>query len=136
MRRIEHFPVVLMALRLLDVSARFDPALKKLTIPVRPYVIEWLNFLGDLLFKRRDEAELILHGLDAKALELAERLEEDYPDAAGVLKNDNAQPNAVWRLAEALTFLQGRKNAQNNIVALLDSALLVDRPNGFPHAEQ
>jgi hypothetical protein len=36
MRRIEYFPVVLMALRLLDVSARYNPVLKRLVIPTRP----------------------------------------------------------------------------------------------------
>jgi hypothetical protein len=131
MRRIEYFPVVLMALRLLDVSARFNPVLKRLTISTKPYAGEWLNFLGDLLFSRRSEAERVLDSLDAKAAELSDRLEEDYPDAASLLRNDNAEPNPVWRLAEALTFLQGRKNAQNNIVSLLDSALLIDRPNGI-----
>jgi hypothetical protein len=130
MRRIEYFPVVLMALRLLDVSARFNPVIKKLAIPTTPYAEQWINLLGGLLFSRRDEAARVLDSLDAKAAELAERLDEDYPDAAIVLRNDNAQPNPVWRLAEALTSLQGRKNAQSNIVSLLDSALLIDRPNG------
>jgi len=37
----------------------------------------------------------------------------------------------VWRLAEAITLLQGRKNTQNNVIALVDSALLINRPNGL-----
>lgn len=131
MRRIEYFPVVLMALRLLDVSARYNPALKKLKIATRPYATDWLNFLGDLLFERREESRRVLDGLEEKAALLAERLEDDYPDAVKVLKSDDAQPNPVWRLAEALTFLQGRKNAQNNVVSLLDSALMTARPNGL-----
>jgi hypothetical protein len=43
MRRIERLPVVLMALRLLDHGARFDPHLRKLAIPTRPYATEWLR---------------------------------------------------------------------------------------------
>ena len=131
MRRIEYFPVVLMALRLLDVSASYNRVLKGLKIATRPYATDWLNLLGDLLLERREEARRVLDGLDAKAAELADRLEADYPDAANVLKNDNAQPNPIWRLAEALTFLQGRKNTQSNVVSLLDSALMTARPNGL-----
>ena len=131
MRRIEYFPVVLMALRLLDVSASYNRVLKGLKIATKPYATDWLNLLGDLLLERREEAQRVLDGLDAKAAELADRLEADYPEATNVLKNDNAQPNPVWRLAEALTFLQGRKNTQNNVVSLLDSALMTARPNGL-----
>ena len=109
MRRIEYFPVVLMALRLLDVSASYNRVLKGLKIATRPYATDWLNLLGDLLLERREEARRVLDGLDAKAAELADRLEADYPDAANVLKNDSAQPNPIWRLAEALTFLQGAR---------------------------
>ena len=33
-------------------------------------------------------------------------------EAADILENDLAQPSPVWRLAEALTSLQGRANTQ------------------------
>jgi hypothetical protein len=131
MRRIERFPVILMALRLLDRGARYDPKIKRLNVRTRPYATDWLNLLGQLLHQRRDEAQAILYDLERKAEELAERLQEDYPDAAEMLRSERTQPNPVWRLAEALTSLQGRKSTQNNVVALLDSASLVDRPNGL-----
>jgi hypothetical protein len=131
MRRIERSPVVLMALRLLDYGARYDSKLKKLDIHTRPYATDWLNLLGDLLYQRREEAQAILYDLERKAAELADRLQEDYPEAAEMLGNDRAQASPVWRLAEALTSLQGRKNTQNNVVALLDSAFLIGRPNGL-----
>lgn len=131
MRRIERFPVVLMALRLLDYGARYDSKLKKLDIQTRPYATDWLNLLGDLLLQRREDAQAILYDLDRKAAELADRLQEDYLEIAEMLQNIRAQPNPVWRLAESLTFLQGRKSTQNNLVALLDSALLIGRPNGL-----
>jgi len=130
-RRIERFPVVLMAFRLLDHGARYDRKLKKLQIPTRPYATEWLNLLGDLLHQRREEAEPILYDLDRKAAQLAERLEEDYAECAETLRNEQAQPNPVWRLAEALTALQGRKNTQTKLTTMVDSALLVGRPNGL-----
>lgn len=129
-RQIERFPVILMALRLLDFSARYDPKLRKL-IPTGPYATEWLNLLGGLLHMQREEAQLILSDLERKSVQLAVRLEEDYPEIAEALNNDQIQPNAVWRLAEGLTSLQGRNNTQAHVIKLMDSVLLIDRPNGL-----
>jgi hypothetical protein len=132
MRRIERFPVILMVLRLLDRGAQYDPKIKGLDIPTRPYATTWLNMLGELLHNRRAEAQLILYDLARKAEELAEKLQqEDYPEAAQMLRNAERQPNPVWRLAESLTSLQGRKNTYGNMVSLIDSALLIGRPNGL-----
>ena len=131
LRRIERFPIILMALRLLDHGARYDPKLRKLDIPTRPYATKWLNLLGDLLHDRRDEAKAVLYDFERKAQELAEALAEEYPEAASLLRNDRADPNPVWRIAEALTLLQGRKNTQGNLISLLDSSLIVNRPNGL-----
>lgn len=130
MRRIEQFSIVLMGLRLLDHGARYDRRLKKLHVATRPYATDWLNLLGELLHQRREEAGPVLDYLERKAGELAERVQEDYPEAAEILGDDRAEPNPVWRLAEALTFLQGRKG-RNNIVSLLDSAFMTGRPNGL-----
>ncbi len=130
-RRLERLPVVLMALRFLDQGARYDPILKKRAVETTPYATNWINMLGDISFRRCDEAQPILYEMHRKAELLAEALNEDYVEAAEILRGEATQENPVWRLAEALTFLQGRKNAQNNITALLDSCLLLDRPNGL-----
>ena len=130
MRRIERFPVILMALRLLDYSARYDRKIRGLAIQTWPYATDWLNLLGELLHERRDEAQLILHGIDRKAEELTEKLEQDYPEAAEMLRN-KSQPSPVWRLAESLTSLQPRSSSQANVIKMLDSTLLSDRPNGL-----
>ena len=131
MRRIERFPIILMVLRLLDRGARYDPTIKKLDISTRPYATTWLNLLGDLLHVRREEAKAILYELDRKAEELAEKLDDDYSECAQILRSRQTQPSPVWRLAEALTSLQGRENTQGNLIKLVDSALLVGRPNGL-----
>jgi hypothetical protein len=131
MRRIERVPAVLMALRLLDRGARYDSRLKKLDIQTRPYATEWLDLLGDLLYERRDEARAVLYDLERKCAELAERLEADYPESADLLRNERVQPSPVWRLADALTALQGRGNTQGNLINLMDSALLTAWPNGL-----
>ncbi len=131
LRRSERFPVVLMALRLLDYGARYDRNIKELAIPTWPYATQWLNLLGELLHQRRKEAAPILYDFDRKAQELAEKLEEEYPEAAKLLKDDRAEPNPVWRLAEALTSLQGRGNTQQNLIKMIDAVLLAGRPNGL-----
>ena len=135
MRRVERFPVILMALRLLDRGARYDPKIKALGIPTRPYATAWLNMLGELLHDRREEAKAVLYDLSRKAEELAEKLEEDYPDCAEMLKNAHSQPNPVWRLAESLTSLQGRGNTQANLIKLFDSLLLI-RPTEWACTEK
>jgi hypothetical protein len=131
MRRIDRFPVILMALRLIDRGARYDPKIKALSIPTRPYATAWLNMLGEVLHSRRPEAEAILYDLGRKAEELAEKLEQDDPESAQMLKNIQSQPNPAWRLAESLTSLQGRGNTQQNLIKLFDSILLMERPNGL-----
>lgn len=131
MRRVERVPVVLMALRLLDHEARYDPTLRNLDIPCRPYATQWVNLLGDLLHDRRDEARDVHRGLERHAQRLAEAFEDDYADAAKILRNDRNQPNPVWRMAEALTFLQGKNNTQANFLSMVDSSLLINRPNGI-----
>lgn len=131
MRRVERFPVVLMQLRLLDTSARYNRNIKKLKVPTKPSATEWLDLLGELLHERHSEAQLIFANLENKAQELADRMEEDYPEAAQVLRNDAVERNPVLRLAEALTQLTGRTKGRQRLLDLLDSAWLVGRPNGL-----
>ncbi len=131
MRRIERVPVILMALRLLDWGARYDRKIKALGIRPSPYATEWLNLLGELLHDRCEDAKRVLYDLEHKAEELADKLEEEYPESAQILRNTLSQPNTVWRLAESLSSLQGRKNTLGNVISLIDSALLVGRPNGL-----
>jgi hypothetical protein len=131
MRRIERFPVILMTLRLLDRWARYDPKIKAMRIPTKPYATSWLKLLGDLLYDRRPEAKAILYDLRQKAEQLVEKLQEDYPEIASTLIDSGGEQNPVERLAESLTSLQGRANTQENLIKLLDSCLLVSRPNGL-----
>jgi hypothetical protein len=73
----------------------------------------------------------ILYDLERKGTELAEHIREEYPEAAELLENDDTQPNPTWRLAEALTLLQGRVSTQAHLTKLIDSVLLVTQPNGL-----
>ncbi len=127
MRRIQRFPTVLMTLRLLDYSARYDRKLKKLDIQTQPHATEWLNLLGALLTGQHDRSEAIMDSLDGKAEELAERLAPEYPDAAKLLRDSVAEDNPVWRMAEALTSLQKHLF----LTEMVDSVLMTSRPNGL-----
>lgn len=131
MRRVERVPIILMALRLLDRWARFDPKIKGLAISTRPYATAWLDLLGELLHERRQEANPIHYDLGRKSEELAARIDEDYSDVAQALRDVSSEPNGVLRLAEALTSLQGRSNTHENLIKLIDSSLLIGRPNGL-----
>jgi len=131
LRRLERLPIILMALRLLDYSTRYDPSIKKMSIKTIPYATEWINLLGDILHERRKESIPIFYNLEQKANALAERLHEDNPDAAAILENTRSYPNPVWRLAEALCLLMGRKNLWVNYLFCFESFLHLNRPNGL-----
>ncbi len=130
MRRMEHFPVLLMVLRLLDYRARYNQKIKKEGIAIRPYAAAWLNLLGDLLHNRHSEAQLILYSIGDTAARLAEKLEDDYPETTEILDDVDNQPNPVWRLADGLMVLMGPKS-RNKFIGMIDSSLLTGRPNGL-----
>ena len=130
MRRLERFPEILMTLRLLDYAAKDNRTIKKERIRTRPYATEWINLLGDLLHECHDEASFIHRQLDTYGENLANALSTEYPEAASVLRNERSQPNAVRRLAAALTPLLG-KDARQGTISMVDSTLNIGRPNGL-----
>ena len=130
MRRMESFPVLLMVLRLLDCEARHSRKIKKEDIAIRPYATDWLNLLGDLLHNRHPEAQRILFIIEDFAERLAGGLSDDYPEVAEILDNDTSQENPVWRLADGLMVLMGRK-PHIRFMGMLDSSFLIGRPNGL-----
>ena len=131
MRRAARFPVVLMTLRLLDRAARHDPKIKKIDISTRPYATKWLDLLGDLLHQRCPESDPMHYKMESDAEALAEKLEEDYPETADVLRNDGGEPNPFQRMAEALMSVINRNTAGVDLIKMIDSTLLIDRPNGL-----
>ena len=131
MRRVERFPTILMALRLLDYRARYNREIKELEIQTRPYATAWLNLLGDLLHDRHPQARRIHDTMDDLAEELAEKLKDEYTEAAQILHNAANQPNPLWRLAEALTALLGPHTRRGHMMKMIDSMLLINRPHGL-----
>ena len=133
-RRARRLPVHFMALRVLDYKVRNDIKLKK-RISVSdlrdsPQADEWLELLGDLLHGRNERSQVIMQILDEQAGALASGVEKDYPDVAHLLADDDVIRNPVWRLSEGLVALRGNL-ARNDLARLIDSSLLVDRPNGL-----
>ena len=135
MRRIEHVPVILMILRLLDYAARDNTKIKRQGIQTRPYATEWLSLLGNLLHRRHEESEFIHRQMDEYGSRLAEELNEEYPEAAESLRNEKSEPNSIRRLAAGLTPLLG-KTARSNVFTMVDSTLNVERPNGLARKRQ
>ncbi len=131
MRKMERLPVILMALRILDYCARHDPTIRKLNIKTIPNATEWINLLGEVLHKRRQESEPIFYNLEQKANALAERLREENPEVSVILENTRGYPNPVWRLAESLCLLMGRKSLWENYTKWFDSSVHINRPNGL-----
>ena len=130
-RRMERIPVVLMALRLLDYEARDVRSIRNQDVPTRPYATTWLNLMGDLLHGRHSDAQRVLDRIDGNAEKLAMKLVADYPDAAAILDDAAGLPNPVWRLAEGVMALIGRKWGRRNFMKMMDSGLLTGRPNGL-----
>ena len=130
MREIEHFPVILMGLRLLDCQAEYDRKIRSQNIQTTPYATEWINMLGDILHGHYEDSGNFHWHYEGKSEQLAEELENEYPEEAQILRSVESEPNAVWRLAEALTSLQG-PYARQNVTKMLDSALMTGRPNGL-----
>ena len=132
MRRVERFPTILMALRLLDHRARYNRKITEETkgLETRPYATAWLNLLGALLHDRHPQAQFIRYIMAEDAEKLAEKLKDEYTEAAQILHNAENQPNPLWPLAEALTALLG-SHTRGNMMRMIDSMLLINRPHGL-----
>ena len=131
MRRVEGCPTVLMVLRILDYEARHNRNIKALDISFRPHATAWLNLLGDLLHQRHEEAQRIHFTIEDRTEKLADKLEGEYVEAAGILKKTDNQHNHILRLADGLMALIGPKFVRGNFMAMIDSVLLANRPNGL-----
>ncbi len=129
--RYERLPVLMMLARVLDGRVSHHPKLKN-DLPTRqPDATTWLNLLGEIYRERHDRAESILERLDEDCGLLADKLEEaeEAPEVVQALRND--QINSALRLAEALVELHGYKQQGIKFVAVLESSLMPNRPNGL-----
>lgn len=139
MRRVQHLPEILMTLRLLDyASTRRYKKLVEQDIRRRPYATEWINLLGKLLHSREGISARLHERFGEDCEELASRLEDaneggrdgSISGATETLRNVEARPNPVRRLAAALTPMMGR-GVFSQLTNFVDASINVDRPNGL-----
>ena len=128
-RRVERLPEVLTALRLLDYHARRNKKVQ--AIASTPYATDWLDLLGDLLYERHDESRLVHYSIEQQVGDLADQLESEYPEAAGILNGGEVEPNPVWRFARGIKTLVGYNFTRTNLLGFVDSSFLTDRQNGI-----
>jgi hypothetical protein len=130
---MSRFPVLLMCLRLLDHAVSNDPNIEReaKTVSTIPFATAWIDLLGAVLYRRHQQSAFLHYSFDQKATTLAKALKEDSPEAATILEDRAGYANPIWRVAEALTILMGRKNTLGKLLDCLNSSTLVDRPHGL-----
>ncbi len=132
-RRYERLPLLMMLLRVLDDRVRIDRKLRE-SLPANiPDATAWINLLGEIVQERHPRAEAVLDALDEDCLRLAEAMEKDQeisePEIAQHLRHN--QGNPALRLAETLCELMGDEPQRTQYVKSLDSALMINQPNGL-----
>lgn len=132
-RRYERLPLSVMALRILDERLRMDRQLCAALPAGVPDATAWINLLGEIVQERHPRSAAVLDALHEDGLRLAHALEKDHdnpePDIAERLRRN--QGNPAWRLAEALCELMSDKLQRTQYLKALDSALMIDQPNGL-----
>ena len=135
-RRMEQFPRLLMTLRVLDYEARDNHRITEEKVVTSPYAIEWLELLGRLLFNKHEEADFIHRKVRENAEKLSKELDnEDYFEAAQILRNENGQENSIRRFAAGMTVLMGSR-LRSGCIEMIDSMMSVDRPTGLARARR
>jgi hypothetical protein len=123
----------MMLLRILDDRVRLDRKLCD-SLPISiPDATEWINLLGKIYKEQHPRSESIMDKLDEDCQRLAEPLKDD-PEIAEpeiAYRLHRSQSNPALRLAETLCELMGDKLQRTHYVKSLDSALMVDQPNGL-----
>ncbi len=133
-RRLWRFPEILMTLRLLDYSVRGNRTIMaagKTDYDEDPDPSAWIGLLGRVLHERQEGSDLVHYQLDQYGLQLADELDSEHPEVAETLRDQGRQPNAVRRLAAALTVLMGRPLTSGHLFSFLDSASGVAGPNAL-----
>jgi len=131
-RRSDNIPKILMAMRILDHMATYDPNVPESDILQKsPDATDWLNLLGDILHGRNPASQFISHYIDVNSAILSDIVKSEYEDAAAILSDKLVEPNPILRLAEALTSLQGKSSTTHAYTKLWDSSLMTEQPNGI-----
>lgn len=132
-RRFERLPLLMMLLRVLDDRVRIDRKLRDSLPADIPDATDWINLLGEIYQERHSRSETIADALDEDCQRLAELLENDpeiaEPEIAHRLRHSQGSP--ALRLAETLCELMSDKQQRVKYLDALDSALMINQPNGL-----
>lgn len=128
LRLFERLPVVMMCLRVLEETIRYDRKIKDDLPASSPDAVEFINYLGSFMTESHPYSERIFDNVAEICLRLAEALQKDEPIGHEHLRLGG---NPVVRLAESLCILMGNKLQIANYIKALDSCFMVDRPHGL-----
>ncbi|WP_156013143.1 hypothetical protein [Thioalkalivibrio sp. HK1] len=141
LRRIGDFPVILMALRILDFQVSADTKIVDKDFSTWPHSTRWLNFLGDMLYLRHKQAQSIHHRVEYETEKLSMELMKNYPqeneyaEAKSLLLGESPKTanhvNPIFRLARGLTSLMGTSYTYGKFMSTMDSCFHTNRPNGI-----
>lgn len=133
-RRYERLPLLMMLLRVLHNSVNDDPDLQDQINKSIPSALSLINLLGDIYLRRHQSSDLIYRDLKRDCERLARALEENDPDISEpeiAQQLRYIQSNPALRLAQALSELIGDKQQRVKYIEALDSALMINQPNGL-----
>ncbi len=135
-RRVESFPEVLMALRILDFQASSNRRIRDMNLPTRPYSTRWLDLLGELLHDCHDQSSRIRLLIEEKLENLSLAIDESYPKGEyerlkNILEDKKREPNPILRLARGLTALMGPSFSFRHLTEMTNSCFYINRPNGI-----
>lgn len=132
-RRYERLPLLMMLLRVLHNTVDDDTDLQNEINKSIPNALGLINLLGDIYLRRHQLSDSIYRDLKRDCERLVRALENDpdipEPEIAQRLRYNQA--NSALRLAEALSELTGDKQQRVKYLEALDSALMINHPNGL-----
>lgn len=132
-RRYERLPLLMMLLRVLHNTVDDDSDLQNEINKSITNALGLINLLGDIYLRRHQLSDSIYRYLKRDCERLVRALESDpdipEPEIAQRLRYN--QVNPALRLAEALSELTGDKQQRVKYLEALDSALMINQPNGL-----
>jgi len=126
---MEHLPVVMSTLRVLDSFVSKNSRIKANLPEAEPLARERINFLGDVLRERVERASSVVDMIDQKCIELADALDiEDLASDVSQLLREGTVAAPV-RLGEAIVRLMGSVSQEQQYVKFLSSCWIGDEAN-------
>lgn len=128
--RLGRLPIILMRMRIIDIKIRSDRQLRDSLPDSCPDATVFVNLLGSLYKESHPRSEKLLESLDESCLQIADALEENGSDL-DLQELLRGSGNPIDRLSESLCLLMGENRLDDDYTKAVNSALLIDMPNGL-----